>query len=164
MILQTNNCFVDTCRSDIFFFLRNKKESQAGVWGDKLFPHYAWWPGCIPKSSCLILPHLSLFSLASTMSLVPRRIIGLHSRRQTIYWHFGSLNRTVRLPRAIHFKPYMLGSLSLNQHIYGGINPQDNENNNTRKKTSDQYQSQSKHIHLAAFLNMLCVHFRLTNT
>lgn len=59
--------------------------------------------GRIPKSPCLILAHLSLFSLASTMSSSPRRIIGLHCRRQTIYWHFASLNNTVCLPAPIHF-------------------------------------------------------------
>ncbi len=59
--------------------------------------------GHIPKSPCLILAHLSLFSLASTMSSAPRRIIGLHCRRQTIYWHFASLNNTVCLPAPIHF-------------------------------------------------------------
>lgn len=87
------------------------------------------------------------------MSLVPRRIIGLHSRRQTIYWHSGSLNSTVSLPRAIHLKPYMLGSLRLNQHICRGINPQHNENNNARGEKTDQYQSYPKYIHLTAFLN-----------
>ncbi len=59
--------------------------------------------GHIPKSPCLIWAHLSLFSLASTMSSAPRRIIGLHCRRQTIYWHFASLNNTVCLPAPIHF-------------------------------------------------------------
>lgn len=66
------------------------------------------WSECIPKSSCLIFPHLSLFTLANTMPLVPRRIMWLHCRRQTIYWHFASLNSTVSLPANIHLKQYKL--------------------------------------------------------
>lgn len=84
-----------------------RKVTMALFLGTQMNSDYAWWSECIPKSSSLILSHLSLFSLANTMPLVPRRIIGLHCRRQTIYWHFASLNSTVSLPGTIHFKQYM---------------------------------------------------------
>lgn len=86
--------------------LRMQTDYNSFLLRDMCIP--SWWSECIPKWSSLILFHLSLFFLANTMPLVPRRIIGLHCRRQTIYWHFASLNSTVSLPGAIHFKQYML--------------------------------------------------------
>lgn len=74
--------------------------------------------GRIPKSPCLIWAHLSLFSLASTMSSAPRRIIGLHCRRQTIYWHFASLNNTVCLPAPIHFTVRTIRHNTIRTHIH----------------------------------------------
>lgn len=59
------------------------------------------------KYSSLILAHLSLFPLANTMPFVPKRIIRQRCRRQTIYWHFASLNSNVSLPGTIHFKQYV---------------------------------------------------------
>lgn len=90
---------------------KNKNIHQHGSQGEQMYSDYAWWPESIPKSSSLILSHLSLFSLANTMSSAPRRIIVLRCRRQTIYWHFASLNNSVSLPETIHFQPYMLYSL-----------------------------------------------------
>ncbi len=79
--------------------------------------------GHIPKSPCLILAHLSLFSLASTMSSAPRRIIGLHCRRQTIYWHFASLNNTVCLPAPIHFTVRTIRHNTIHTHtVWMGTN------------------------------------------
>ncbi len=78
--------------------------------GQQMYSDYTCCSGHIPKSPCLILAHLSLFSWHSTMSSAPRRIIGLHCRRQTIYWHFASLNNTVcccQLPSISLFAPYV---------------------------------------------------------
>lgn len=85
----------------------NKERLPASFLGTQMYLDYVWWSECIPKSSSLILPHLSLFPLANTMPFIPKRIIGQHCRRQTIYWHFASLNSTVSLPGTIHFKQYM---------------------------------------------------------
>lgn len=102
-LLYTSSAVVWKCGSDTW--------TAAGCWAGgteisqgtaNVFRLYRCW-GRITKSPCLILAHLSLFSLASTMSSAPRRIIGLHCRRQTIYWHFASVNNAVCLPAPIHF-------------------------------------------------------------
>lgn len=86
---------------------KTKKHGQHQWWGTQMHWDYLWWSKCIPKSPILILAHLSLFSLANTMPFVPKRIIRQRCRRQTIYWHFASLNSNVSLPGTIHFKQYV---------------------------------------------------------
>lgn len=84
-----------------------RRPFPASFQGTQMYSNYVWRSECIPKSSGLISAHLSLFSLPNTMPFIPNRIIGLHCRRQTIYWHFASLSSAVSLPGTIHFKQYM---------------------------------------------------------
>lgn len=86
---------------------QKKKHGQHRWRGTQMYWDYFWWSECIPKSSSLILAHQSFFPLANTMPFVPKRIIRQRCRRQTIYWHFASLNSNVSLPGTIHFKQYV---------------------------------------------------------
>ena len=112
------NHYLQTHLYKICFIKRGRADSstnncrRCSCMGTQMYSDSAWWSECIPKFSSLISSHLSLFSLANTMPLVPRRIIGQHCRRQTIYWHFASLNSTVSLPGTIHFKQYVFWSPS----------------------------------------------------
>lgn len=94
------------------------KELPASFLQTQMYWNYLWWSECIPKSPSLILPHLSLFPLANTMPFIPKRIIGQHCRRQTIYWHFASLNSTASLPGTIHFKQYVFCCTDLRHNTY----------------------------------------------